>query len=175
MSISKECLTLGPGWGWAHSQSRAARLDPSKKQRDIFPLPGVPEVRQLHRLSRRSQQRLDRKRHIYADVQHAVEGLNWMNGFSPKTEFESDPDPMQKEVLERMMHLSRIAGFKGSVPSTQPEAALRELLQGREEYMMLPPCRSVWLASTLSASPYQVLWITSPMLWILFLRRPVNF
>ena len=97
--------------------------DPSKKQRDIFPLPGVPEVRQLHRLSRRSQQRFDRKRRIYADVQQAVEGLNW-----------TDPDPMQQEVLERIMHLSRVAGFKGSVPSLQPEAALRELLHGREEY-----------------------------------------
>ena len=134
MSFSKECLTLGPGWGWAHSQSRTARLDPSKKQRDIFPLPGVPEVRQLHSLSRRSQQRFDRKRHIYADVQQAVEGLNWMNGFSPKFEFSSDPDPMQQEVLDRIMHLSRVAGFKGSVPSLQPEAALRELLHGREEY-----------------------------------------
>eukprot|EP00434_Breviolum_minutum_P037676 symbB.v1.2.033418.t1/scaffold4147.1/size43859/1 len=91
-------------------------------------------VRQLHSLSRRSQQRFDRKRHIYADVQQAVEGLNWMNGFSPKFEFSSDPDPMQQEVLDRIMHLSRVAGFKGSVPSLQPEAALRELLHGREEY-----------------------------------------
>ena len=125
---------LSPGVGWIHTQNRAARLDPSRKERDIFPLPCPPKARQEHGLSRRSQQRFDRKRHILADIQGAVKGLNSMNGFSPDTEFDFAPDPMQNEVLERMVHLSRVAAHKGTLPALQPEAALRELLRGRSEY-----------------------------------------
>lgn len=57
-----------------------------------------------------------------------------MNGFSPTSEFEFAPDPMQTEVLERMVHLSRISAFKGKSITCSSEAALRELLRGRSEY-----------------------------------------
>ena len=134
MRPSKESLVLGPGQGWAFSQDRSCRLDPSREMRDLFPLPCPPKVCQEHRLSRRSQQRFDRKQKILADVQSAVNGLNWMHGFSPTFKFDSAPDPMQKQVLERMVHLSRVAAHQGSGPAWKPEAALRELLRGKSEY-----------------------------------------
>ena len=134
MSRRSESLVLGPGQGWVHSQDRSCRLDPSRKERDIFPLPCPPEVCQEHGLSRRSQQRLDRKMRILADVREAVQALNWMNGFSPTSEFNCEPDPMQKQVLERMVHLSRVAAYDGAGPTWKPEAALQELLRGKTEY-----------------------------------------
>ena len=126
--------SLSPGVG-PHLQDRAARLDPSDRARDIFPLPCPPKVCQDHYLSRRSQQRFCRKARVLDDSREAVKALNWMNGFSPTDEFDFQPDDMQKEVVGRIMHLTKLAWEPGTLPIVPGcEAALKELLKGRSEY-----------------------------------------
>ena len=124
-----------PAGDQPHQQDRDARLDPSRRARDCFPLPCPPKVLQEGRLSRRSQQRLTRKARAQEDVRETVKALNWMNGFSPSLEFEGPPDHLQKQVLDRAVHLTEMAWQKGTLPVVpSEEAALAELLKGRGEY-----------------------------------------
>jgi len=92
-------------------------------------------VCQDHYLSRRSQQRFCGKARVLDDSREAVKALNWMNGFSPTDEFDFQPDDMQKEAVGRIMHLTKLAGEPGTLPTVPGcEAALKELLKGRSEY-----------------------------------------
>ena len=126
---------LHPEGGLPHQQDRGARLESSNRARDVFPLPCPPKVHQVGRLSRRSQQRLDRKARALEDVRETMKALNWMNGFSPSLEFEDPPDEMQRQLLDRAMHLTSLAWQKGILPEVPgEEAALSELLKGRGEY-----------------------------------------
>ena len=129
------------GSGPAPDQSQfffqgAGKLRASLGSRDLFPLPLPASVHQSCSLSRRSQQRLDRKRQLEEDVREATKGLNWMNGFSPNFEFDDvEPDPMQQDVLDRVRHLCKTAVDVGTFAKVDhPEAALKALLQGRSEY-----------------------------------------
>ena len=152
-------MSLGPpGWsdgsstGQGYMQDRAARLEKSSHARDVFPLPSPPKVIQEGRLSRRSQQRLCRKKRWMEDVNETVSALNWLNGCRLDTEFDEPPDDMQEQVLRRVMHVTTQAWERGRLPCVpKEEAALTELLRGRSEYegSNLP------VTSTLSASPFR--------------------
>lgn len=121
--------------GQGFVQDRAARLEKSQHARDIFPLPSPPKVIQEGRLSRRSQQRLCRKRRLMEDVGETVSALNWLNGYRLDNEFSGPPDDMQEQVLKRVMHVTMQSWEKGKLPSIpKEEAALTELLRGRSEY-----------------------------------------
>ena len=99
--------------GHLHVQGDA-RLRPSGKARDLFPLPTPPEVCQERLLSRRSSQRLARKQRARSDLREAVRALNWMNGFSPQEEFVGLPDPMQSQVIGRAEYLCKLAEESGT-------------------------------------------------------------
>lgn len=134
MSSFENDLGVPPAQGQPHFQGEG-KLRLSRGSRELFPLPVPPEVCQLQPLSRRCQQRLDRKRRLGCDVRDAVKGLNWLHGFSPFDEFVDSPDAMQEEVLGRIHYLCKMASEMGSFDQQlAPEAALLELLQGKTEY-----------------------------------------
>ena len=139
--------------GQGFVQDRAARLEKSQHARDIFPLPSPPKVIQEGRLSRRSQQRLCRKRRLMEDVGETVSALNWLNGYRLDNEFSGPPDDMQEQVLKRVMHVTMQSWEKGKLPSIpKEEAALTELLRGRSEYEGSNLPVTLARSSTLSAS-----------------------
>ena len=106
-----------PATEWARADQRyrgAGKLRAARSVRDLFPLPFPPKVCQEKSFSRRCQQRLDRRQRLQLDVQDAVRGANWLNGFSPFSEFEGPPDAMQEEVLGRIHYLCKLSSDVGT-------------------------------------------------------------
>ena len=136
-------LGIGPSQCQRETGPVGPGLLPSAGTRDIFPLPTFSVVAVSPGLSRGCAQRSARRRKKITVANDAIHALNWMHsgrfGLSPCADSHA-PDPMQSEVLERIQVLSEEAGALGILPCTpSPEAALRELLHGRSEYMTLVP------------------------------------
>ena len=118
-------------------QTRGSKPHISQRARDIFPIP-VPssDCGAAVRLSRRSSQRLARKRHAAQRVHDAIQSLNWLAGFGlEENSGIQPPDQIQQDVIGRAVFLSNLCNDKGDLAQVpNPEAALKELLQGRSEY-----------------------------------------
>ena len=101
---------------------------------DPFPLPLLQEGGAACKHSRRSMQRLARRRQEFDMINDGIRTLNWMAGCPSSATFT--PSALQEEIVERVVKLAKEsfkldAGF--SSPPTS-EAALAELLHGASEY-----------------------------------------